>query len=169
MSNGKLLTLFLDYENELRATMPDFAHQLSSLLDVPPKQVDYSNKAVAEYETYEDDAFDNESYDDTSFEQASLKEESAEMSEFHEDFEKNILFLMPQSDELMSEVFCNHYEEEANRDVMMAKLADNFSLDDLTSHFEAAAGDMKKKPKKKRNPRRKAVLVLALEEPSTIS
>jgi hypothetical protein len=143
MSNGKLLTLFLDYENELRATMPDFAHQLSSLLNVPPKQVDYSNKAVAEYETFEDDAFENESYDDTSFETAE------KVSEFHEDFEKNILFLMPQSDELMSEVYCNHYDEEENRDVMMAKLADNFSLGDLTSHFEAAAYAMTQKRWKK--------------------
>ena len=52
MSNGKLLTLFLDYENELRATMPDFAHQLSALLNVPPKVVDYSKKAVAAYEDF---------------------------------------------------------------------------------------------------------------------
>lgn len=125
MSNGKLLTLFLEHENELRATMPDFAHQLSELLNVPPKVVDYSKKAVAEYEVSEVEP-----------ETTNTTEELEEDLEFHEDFEKNIMFLMDQSDETMLSVFRNHFEGEENRENMMAQLADNFSYDNLQSMFQ---------------------------------
>lgn len=129
MSNGKLLTLFLDYENELRATMPDFAHQLSELLNVPPKIVDYSKKAVAEYEVSETEP------------ETTVNKESEEEFEFHEDFEKNIMFLMEKNDESMMSVFKDHFEGEENRETMMAQLADNFSLEKLQSFFEPAGYD----------------------------
>ena len=102
MSSGKLLTLFLDHENELRATMPDFAHQLSELLNVPPKVVDYSKKAVAGYEV-----------PDAQLENSSAEEE--EELEFHEDFEKNIMFLMDQSDDSMRSVFKEHFKDDDDK------------------------------------------------------
>jgi len=140
MSNGKLLTLFLDHENELRATMPDFAHQLSELLQVPPKVVDYSKKAVAEYEIAETEL------ENTNQES---EEESEKEFEFHEDFEKNIMFLMDKNDESMMSVFKNHFEGDENRETMMAQLADNFSLENLQSFFEPAGQNTTKPPKGK--------------------
>lgn len=143
MSNGKLLTLFLDYENELRATMPDFAHQLSALLHVPPKVVDYSKKTVAEYEDFNIDApavskpirrQNARDYDDEE------DEESDELSEetlgFHDDFEKNIMFLMDKSDALLASIYKNNFDHDANRDTMIAQLADNFSTEELQHQFE---------------------------------
>ena len=87
MSNGKLLTLFLDYENELRATMPDFAHQLSALLNVPPKVVDYSKKAVAAYEDFNIDEEELEEKSDEEVDE--LREETLG---FHDDFEEYNVF-----------------------------------------------------------------------------
>lgn len=130
MSSGKLLTLFLDHENELRATMPDFAHQLSELLNVPPKVVDYSKKAVAGYEV-----------PDAQLENSSAEEE--EELEFHEDFEKNIMFLMDQSDDSMRSVFKEHFKDDDDkRENMMAQLADNFTNESIQKMFERGS-DMK--------------------------
>lgn len=130
MSNGKLLTLFLDHENELRATMPDFAHQLSELLNVPPKKIDYSNKAVAEYEV-----------PDAQLENSGTEEE--EELEFHEDFEQNIMFLMDQTDDSMRLVFQKHFkDDDGNRENMMAQLADNFTNESIQKMFERES-DMK--------------------------
>lgn len=126
MSNGKLLTLFLDYENELRATMPDFAHQLSALLDVPPKAVDYSKKAVAEYENFDIDTSDEDEL------------VSEETNDFHEDFENNVMFLMNKSDAMLASVFKNRFNHDANRDTMIAQLSNDFSTKDLKNHFEGA-------------------------------
>lgn len=125
MSNGKLLTLFLDHENELRATMPDFAHQMSELLQVPPKVVDYSKKAVAEYEIAE-----------TELETTS--QESEEEFGFHEDFEQNIMFLMDKSDAMLASVFKNRFNHDANRDTMIAQLSNDFSTEDLKNYFKSA-------------------------------
>lgn len=140
MSNGKLLTLFLDYENELRATMPDFAHQLSSLLNVPPKSVDYSKKAVAEYENFDIDTSDEDEL------------VSEETMDFHDDFEKNIMFLMGKSDATLASVFENHFDHGANRDTMIAQLADNFSTDELKSNFTNIEMHCGVDPKKKKKP-----------------
>jgi len=131
MSNGKLLTLFLDYENELRATMPDFAHQLSALLNVPPKVVDYSKKAVAAYEDFN---IDEEELEEKSDEE--VDELSEETLGFHDDFEKNIMFLMDKSDATLASIYKNHFDHDANRDTMIAQLADNFSTEELQKQFE---------------------------------
>ncbi len=135
MSNGKLLTLFLDYENELRATMPDFAHQLSALLNVPPKAVDYSKKAVAAYEDF--NLGDEEEIEEKVDEEVDelLSEETMD---FHNDFEKNIMFLMDKSDTALESVFKNHFDHDANRDTMIAQLADNFSTEELQNQFQGA-------------------------------
>ena len=130
MSSGKLLTLFLEHENELRATMPDFAHQLSVLLNVPPKLVDYSKKAVAGYEV-----------PDAQLENSATEEE--EELEFHEDFEQNIMFLMDQTDDSMRLVFQKHFkDDDDNRENMMAQLADNFTNESIQKMFEPES-DMK--------------------------
>ncbi len=131
MSNGKLLTLFLDYENELRATMPDFAHQLSALLNVPPKVVDYSKKAVAAYEDFN---IDEEELEEKSDEE--VDELSEETLGFHDDFEKNIMFLMDKSDATLASMYKNHFDDDANRDTMIAQLADNFSTEELQKQFD---------------------------------
>ena len=48
--NNQIITLYQQHENELKATIPDFAHQLEQLLKIKPKQIIYSDKLVAEYE-----------------------------------------------------------------------------------------------------------------------
>lgn len=138
MSNGKLLTLFLDYENELRATMPDFAYQLSALLNVPPKAVDYSKKAVAEYENFDINTSDEDEL------------VSEETMDFHDDFENNIMFLMGKSDAILASVFENHFDHGANRDTMIAQLADNFSTDELKNSFKNIETHCGVDPKKKK-------------------
>lgn len=156
MSNGKLLTLFLDYENELRATMPDFAHQLSALLNVPPKVVDYSKKAVAAYEDFNIDApavskppmrrqkkpirrQNARDYGTKEKESEKSDEEVDELKEtlkFHDDFEKNVMFLMDKSDATLASMYKNHFDDDANRDTMIAQLADNFSTEELQKQFD---------------------------------
>ena len=140
---GKLLTLFLQYENELRATVPDFAHQLSDILEVPPqKDVNYSNKPVAEYEIVR--TFDSESE-----------------NELHDDFENNVNFLVELSDYELESLFTKHFEGEADRDTMIAHLANNLDYNTIMSvkkplrRKNATSESVEEPKKKKKKPKKK--------------
>ena len=96
--SGKLITLFLQYENELKSTMPDFAHQMGELLEIPSNnKVNYNEKPVVEYEIQ-----NNFSGSD---------EEMEEEFQFSEDFEKNIQLLLPYSDRAIQLIFEKHFDE----------------------------------------------------------
>lgn len=130
--SGKLLTLFLQYENELRATVPDFAHQMSEMLDVPAPKTNYSSKPVVDYE---------------------ITESSSEAElDVHEDFENNVAMVANLDEDKLQSLYEQHFEEDADRETMIAQLADKLSVDDLEQaleHFdtetEMPCGTKKKK------------------------
>ena len=128
--SGKLITLFLQYENELKSTMPDFAHQMGELLEIPSNnKVNYNEKPVAEYEIK------------NNFSES--EEEMEEEFQFSEDFEKNIQLLLPYSDRAIQLIFENHFDnEETDRDSMVGQIADALSHKELSAFEFDDAGDV---------------------------
>lgn len=114
--SGKLLTLFLQYENELRATVPDFAHQMSEMLDVPAPKTNYSSKPVVDYE---------------------ITDSSSEAElDVHEDFENNVAMVANLDEDKLQSLYEQHFEKDADRETMIAQLADKLSVDDLEQALE---------------------------------
>ena len=130
--NKQLTALYLEYENELKATVPDFAHQLEQLVKVKSQPVNYDNKPVAAYE-----------------QEVYYEEES----KLHPDFELNVNFLSHFETNMVLSVFEKHFPDDKMKHAeQIALLADSFSnaqlqnfmkdemekIDNMEEEFEAA-------------------------------
>lgn len=105
--NKQLTALYLEYENELKATVPDFAHQLEQLVKIKSQPVNYDNKPVAAYE-----------------QEVYYEEES----KLHPDFELNVNFLSHFETNMVLSVFEKHFPDDKMKHAeQIALLADSFS------------------------------------------
>lgn len=111
-----LTALYLQHENELKATVPDFAHQLEKLIDVKNKPVNYDEKPVA---AYEQEVY----YDDE--------------TKFHEDFELNVNFLSHFENNMILSLFKKHFpNEQLQHAEQIALLADSFANTQLQEFMQ---------------------------------
>ena len=114
--NNQIITLYQQHENELKATIPDFAHQLEQLLKIKPKQIIYSDKSVAEYE--------QEIYEDTTDDK------------LHPDFEENVGLLSQCEEDTINKLFIQHFDDDLNYSEQIALLSDTFSNKQLNNFVE---------------------------------
>lgn len=114
--NNQIITLYQQHENELKATIPDFAHQLEQLLKIKPKRINYIDKPVAEYE--------QEVYEDTTDDK------------LHPDFEENVCLLSQFEEGTINSLFTQHFDDDLNHSEQIALLSDTFSNGQLNNFVE---------------------------------